>query len=264
MFRLSSAAAVNVYAMLDPIAIDCLYLNAPDLETLWSTVFEHADGVIYISDFVGDQFRRRFRLRAGPAEVGRVSFGSTAGIIACETAPQPDGHILVIGNHFDHKRIPATADALAQAFPDRKIVVIGVKEYRAGNVVSYRSGEIAPTLMEELWAGATFVIFPSTYEGFGFPVVESMAHRKPILARDLPPVRAIREKMGSGPQRDPLFHHPRSDRKAPARFSRVAARFRASGRSFWKLGQYRRTHWRFFERSGFTLSISKTSCSFRA
>ena len=50
---------MNVYGMFDPIAFDCLYLNhenPDDLETLWAAVFEHADGVIYISDFVADCF----------------------------------------------------------------------------------------------------------------------------------------------------------------------------------------------------------------
>ncbi len=198
VFRMSRAAAVNVYAMLDPIALDCLYLNGPELETLWRTVFEHADGVIYISDFVGEQFRRRFRLRPGLQEL--VSYLS----LDCRdyrdqqvSTVELGTHILVLGNHFEHKRIPATVEALSKAFPQEKIAVIGVRDYSSGNVTSYQSGMIAEDQMEKLWSGARFVIFPSTYEGFGFPVVESMAWQKPILARNLPPVRAIREKMGA-------------------------------------------------------------------
>ncbi len=70
--RLSRLAPVNVYGMFDPIAFDCLYLNSKnldDLETLWATVFAHADGVIYISDFVAELFRRRFRMRPGLPEL---------------------------------------------------------------------------------------------------------------------------------------------------------------------------------------------------
>lgn len=199
LFRLSSAAAVNIYAMLDPIAFDCLYLSDPDLETLWRAVFEHADGVIYISDFVGEQFRRRFRLRPGLRElVAYLSLDCRDYREAPTSTNSPGGHVLVIGNHFEHKRVPATVDALREAFPDQNIAVIGAQDYHSRNVTSHRSGHLSEDQMKELWSGASFVVFPSTYEGFGFPIVESMAYRKPILARDLPPVRSIREKMGAG------------------------------------------------------------------
>jgi GT2 family glycosyltransferase len=198
MFRLSSVAAVNVYGMLDPIAFDCLYLNAPGLETLWRTVFEYADGVIYISEFVGEQFRRRFRLRPGLRElVSSLSLDCREYRNGPVPNAGPGSHILVIGNHFDHKRVPATVEALSQAFPNEKISVIGVGDFQIRNVTSYRSGKLAEIQMEELWSRARFVVFPSTYEGFGIPVVESMAYRKPILVRALPPVRSIREKMGA-------------------------------------------------------------------
>ncbi len=198
LFRMSSAAPVNVYAMLDPIAFDCLYLNSRDLETLWRAVFEHADGVIYISDFAGEQFRRRFRLRPGLKELVAylsLDYRDYRGALAPRNAP--GGHILVIGNHFEHKRVSPTVEALSRAFPDQKIAVIGVRDYSRGNVTSYQSGHISEVQMEALWSGASFVIFPSTYEGFGLPIVESMAYQKPILARDLPPARAIRDKMGA-------------------------------------------------------------------
>ena len=67
--RLSRLGVLNVYGMLDPIALDCLYLNQVDLSVIWGTVFAHADGVLYNSDFAGEQFRRRFRLRPGLREI---------------------------------------------------------------------------------------------------------------------------------------------------------------------------------------------------
>jgi hypothetical protein len=41
------------------------------------------------------------------------------------------------------------------------------------------------------------VVFPSHYEGFGIPVVESLAYAKPVLARSIPVVRELREKLAA-------------------------------------------------------------------
>ena len=63
--RMSRVGVLNAYMMLDTIAMDCLYLNHLNLETLWATVFNYADGVLYNSKFVQDQFHRRFIRRPG-------------------------------------------------------------------------------------------------------------------------------------------------------------------------------------------------------
>ena len=196
LFRMSRMAALNVYGMLDPIAYDCLYLNNVDLDTMWGAVFAHADGVIYISDFVADQFRRRFSIRVGMHEL--VSYLSLDYRDYTDQATSaPDGtYILVIGNAFAHKRVPATVDALVGAFPREKIVVLGLPEDHRQNVISYQSGHLSEKQMDQLLRGARFVVFPSVYEGFGLPVVKSLAYGKPILARSIPTTRAIKEKLG--------------------------------------------------------------------
>jgi GT2 family glycosyltransferase len=200
MTRLSRLAPVNVYGMFDPIAFDCLYLNhknTDDLETLWAAVFAHADGVIYLSDFVAELFRRRFRLRPGLHElVAYPSLDFADYRNDSEIAHAPEPHILVIGNRFEHKRVLTTTDALSKTFPQDKIVVLGFKHESGQNVVSFDSGHLDETEMNALLAGARFVVFPSTYEGFGFPVMESLAWRKPVLARSIPVIRTIREKIG--------------------------------------------------------------------
>ena len=67
--RMSRVGVLNVYMMLDTIAMDCLYLNHLNLETLWGTVFNYADAVLYNSHFVEEQFHRRFRRRPGLKEM---------------------------------------------------------------------------------------------------------------------------------------------------------------------------------------------------
>ena len=42
-----------------------------------------------------------------------------------------------------------------------------------------------------LYADATAFVFPSLYEGFGFPPLEAMARGCPVLASDIPSLREI-------------------------------------------------------------------------
>jgi GT2 family glycosyltransferase len=194
VLRMGRVGLLNVYGMLDPIAVDCLYLNQPDLEAMWEAVFQHADGVLYISDFVGEQFRRRFRLRPGlPELVTYLSLDFRD--YAPPHTPSGGSYILVIGNAFAHKRVSPTVDALSQAFPRQKIVAIGLQEDGRRNVMGYTSGSLTEGQMDSLLRGARLVVLPSLYEGFGIPLVRSLAYHKPVLARSIPVTRAIRERI---------------------------------------------------------------------
>jgi len=197
LIRMGRVGLINVYAMLDPIAIDCLYLNRGNLDLNWAAVFQHADGVLYISDFVAEEFRRRFPLRKGLRELVAYLSLDYKDYVDSSAISQPGNYLLVIGNAFAHKRVPATVDALAQAFPTDKIVALGLPGDDRRNVIAYPSGGLTEEQMERLWRGASVVIFPSLYEGFGLPVLKGLAHRKPMLARSIPAIRAIQKKLNA-------------------------------------------------------------------
>jgi len=163
------------------------------LRTIWGTVFDHADGVIYISEFVGEQFRRRFRLNPRLKEmVAYLSLDLSDYAQPGDVQAGPGDHILVIGNQLEHKRVPATVDALAEAFPREKIIAIGLTNDSRRNVVAYGSGSLSEETVHSLVRDAKFVVFPSLYEGFGIPALESLALSKPVLARSIPVIEDIR------------------------------------------------------------------------
>src|ERR1017187_1365691 len=194
--RMSRTGVLNVYGMLDPIALDCQYLNNENLSPIWGTVFEYGNGAIYISDFVGEQFRRRFRIGPWVKElVAYLSMDLRDYATPKDFEVRSGDYILVIGNAFEHKRVPATVDAINQAFPLEKIVALGLPADDRQNVIAYASGKLNEATMRNLLRNAKFVIYPSLYEGFGIPVMESLAFCKPVLARSIPVMRDIRERI---------------------------------------------------------------------
>ena len=132
-------------------------------------------------------------------------------------------YILVIGNAFAHKYVSATVDALTRSFPREKIVALGLKEDSRHNVTAYASGHLTDAQMHNLLHGARVVVFPSHYEGFGIPVVESLAYAKPVLARSIPVIRELREQLAA--KENLILYGSTKDLMArlEGRFSQMAA-----------------------------------------
>jgi hypothetical protein len=125
--------------------------------------------------------------------------------------PAPRRGILVIGNHFHHKYLGITANALAQAFPDREIVALG--QGRAGaraqpdaalapalaahpNLTPLPVGALTEAEIGARYAACGIVVFPSHAEGFGFPVLNALAARRPVFVRRLPVFLELWERLG--------------------------------------------------------------------
>ncbi len=178
------SAPIVAFFMLDAIGYDCQYIAAqvPGLDDLWAFVATFADCVFTQSRFTLRRLEERFHfdarcLRAvthhslDMADYGRPSHA-------------PGRHILVVGNHFKHKFVAPTVDALAPHFPDRSFVAIGYTgDCPWPNVTCITSGELPDAEFFALYDQAQCVIFPSIYEGFGFPVLHALARGKVVYVR---------------------------------------------------------------------------------
>jgi glycosyltransferase involved in cell wall biosynthesis len=104
---------------------------------------------------------------------------------AAASLPQGD-HLLVFGNHYDHKAVGSTVDLLAGAFPYVPIHAFGVRKDASHRVACVESGRRPGSDVDALIATARVVVFPSYYEGFGLPVVKALAYGRTVVVRASP------------------------------------------------------------------------------
>lgn len=185
-------APVLVLFMLDTIGFDCRH-DAPDeLDALWRFCLAEVDGLLFNSAFTLGQFARRFAMPPDtPSRLSLHALDLADYRIADMPDAPADGTILLIGNGLPHKRLAETAALVAAAGLGRPVKALGLPPGAVPGVASVPSGDVAPGDMVALYAAAHVVVYPSVYEGFGFPVLDALAHRRPILVRGLAPYDEI-------------------------------------------------------------------------
>ena len=105
-------------------------------------------------------------------------------------------YLLYVGNHRPHKNLPRLLAAFSQARhlpPTLKLVLSGepspelereIAALGLGDRVEF-SGFIDDLDLPAYYRGATALVFPSLYEGFGLPPIESMACGTPVLTSNV-------------------------------------------------------------------------------
>jgi glycosyltransferase involved in cell wall biosynthesis len=109
-------------------------------------------------------------------------------------APSSDSYLLFVGAVQRRKNPLAAAEAAEQsglrlvvAGPPRDARLARELERRGADVRGY----VPRTELVELYRGAACLLMPSTYEGFGLPVVEAMACGTPVVAAPDPALLEI-------------------------------------------------------------------------
>jgi alpha-1,3-rhamnosyl/mannosyltransferase len=91
-------------------------------------------------------------------------------------------YVLNVGAHDERKNTATLIAGFAQAFPDGDVALAfthAPPSLPRGAIVV---GAPDDATLVALYRGATVVALPSTYEGFGFPLLEAMASGAPVLA----------------------------------------------------------------------------------
>jgi glycosyltransferase involved in cell wall biosynthesis len=197
MVDLHQAAPFNAYLFLDTISWDIAYPAPRHLDGTWRFMADHADGFLFISEFTRDRFVRRFPSGADvPSLVSYLSFSpadyvhpdvkrsrsAKASKPPTSSAGEED-FIFIVGNEYDHKDVSRTIELLTTAFPYQSIVALGPAKAASPRVTVLQSGTLSELDIHRLYANARAVVFPSFYEGFGFPILTTLAYGGTVLAR---------------------------------------------------------------------------------
>jgi glycosyltransferase involved in cell wall biosynthesis len=180
-----SVSLLNAYLLHDTIAWDIGYSAPTLLEGTWQVLADHADAFLFNSDFTRQRFAERFPTGCSvPRLVTHFSLDPSEYVRAdAANDSRGDEFILVIGNNLDHKDVRGTVETLASAFPFRHIRALGPATVVSPFVTAQHSGELPDQEVHRLYASARCVVFPSFYEGFGFPILTALAYGRTVLAR---------------------------------------------------------------------------------
>jgi glycosyltransferase involved in cell wall biosynthesis len=164
-----------------------------------------------VSDFVRAEILELFD--ADPARVVTVANGvdpiAEADPAAGRRAAGADRYLLAIGTIEPRKNFPALVrafDTVARDLPALQLVIAGPDGWDGGRFEAAlaacthrdrvtRLGALGERERAELLRGATALVYPSIYEGFGLPPLEAMSVGVPVVATA---AGAVVEVVGDG------------------------------------------------------------------
>ncbi len=115
--------------------------------------------------------------------------------IADERAPKE--YILCVSTLHPHKNIERLLRVYASTPKLPHLVIAGMKGFAAKQIEKLAgdhvriTGWIPRDELYRLFRGARAFVYPSSFEGFGIPVLEAMAAGIPVACSDIPPLREI-------------------------------------------------------------------------
>jgi glycosyltransferase involved in cell wall biosynthesis len=162
---------------------------------LWAAA-RRSRGLIAISQATAGDLERYYSRSAQ-----MIHFGVEREFFEISRRREPRDYLLCVSTTHPHKnlqrllRVHAQTHAQNNAVP--RLVLTGVRGFAAREIEGLASDSVELTgwipreQLYELYRGARGFIYPSTFEGFGMPVLEAMAAGVPVACSDIPPLREI-------------------------------------------------------------------------
>jgi glycosyltransferase involved in cell wall biosynthesis len=196
---------------------------------LWASA-RRSRGLLAVSQATADDLERYYGRRAQV-----VHHGVEPQFFEISKHREPRDYLLCASTTHPHKNLERLLRVHSQTKNVPRLVITGVRGFAARDIESLAgdsveiTGWIPREHLYELYRGALGFIYPSTFEGFGMPVLEAMAAGIPVACSDIPPLREIARSTVH-------FFDPASDREirdallllASGKISTDAAQHRAA------------------------------------
>jgi glycosyltransferase involved in cell wall biosynthesis len=185
MLELHRRALINLFTMLDTISWDILSEAPIGLGAAWDFMCQYADGLTYDSFYTRNHMLHRFpAAESTPSYVSHLSFDPRDYVTEDHLDLTNSGnYIFIIGNGYAHKHVAPTLALLRSSFPSREIKVLGLEIHSGPAIEGWGSGKLPAAEIESLFARAQVIVFPSLYEGFGFPILKGLSYGRTVVAR---------------------------------------------------------------------------------
>ena len=197
--------AVPRKALLTATLFDMTVMLMPELHTdgnrraeqgFYDRVLRRAPGLIAISQSAKDDAVRLLRL--DPNRIDVIHPGIDERFFGATPMKRDKPYVLFIGTVEPRKNIDALLDAWLElpllTRESHELVVAGPKGWAAERTLDrLQSGILGVTYLgyvpeadlPSLTAGATAFVYPSLYEGFGFPPAQAMAAGVPVITSNV-------------------------------------------------------------------------------
>jgi glycosyltransferase involved in cell wall biosynthesis len=164
--------------------------------------------VVTVSEFSRQEIIRTYGL--APDKVVVIPPGSVSGRRQClptaggtPLVPGETPFFLFVGSFLPRRQVDLVIRALAQLPSDYRLVMVGesnpAKQAPLRRIAQQCGvadrvqclGHVSDPALDDLYRRAIALVLPSTYEGFGLPVLEAMTRGLPVVAWDIPVMREV-------------------------------------------------------------------------
>lgn len=177
---------------------------------LWGSA-KRSRRVITVSQSTHDDLARYYRLKSDI-----ISHGVDPQYFAIGESRRPEKLLLCVSTlhpHKNHVRLIRAFAKFQQRYADYHLVLAGIRGFAVkeieAEIVAHNlttavriTGWIPQAELFDLYARAAGMVYPSTFEGFGMPVIEAMAAQVPLACSNIEPLHSLVD--GCAIEFDPL------------------------------------------------------------